>query len=234
MGGDYPGPMLPIPNATGTTPYLPDAFRDAVLAHGLCNDRIYRRDDVIFYAGDPATDLHLVTRGQIKLVMQTPDGNERILAVLGEGDLVGAAILQHATPYQVDAVALTDTTTCPVGRERFLRLTAERPELLIGFARMLMGRLFHAWELLGGSYASVQTRLSRVLLEQAERFGVADEGGWVTLETALKHEDMAAMIASTRVSVSGAANELRALGALEGTRGRYRIHLPSLTTLAER
>lgn len=225
--------MNPLPPSPGTTPFDFDAFRDAVLAHGLCNDRVYRRGDVVFYAGDPATDLHLVTGGQVKLVMQTPDGNERILAVLGEGDLVGAAILHHATPYQVDAVALTDTTTCPVGRERFLQLSDERPEVLIGFARMLMGRLFHAWELLGGSYAPVQVRLARVLLEQAERFGVGGDDGWVSLDTALKHEDMAAMIASTRVSVSGSANELRALGALEGTRGRYRIHLPSLRTLAE-
>ena len=212
----------------------PQAFRHMMVAQSVCTDRSYRRGDVVFHAGDPATDLHLVTRGQIKLVLQTPDGNERILAILGEGELIGAAFVLRSAPYRVDAVALTDTTTCPLGRERFLQLAAQRPELLFGFAEMLMSRLFDAWDLLGASYASVQTRLARALLEQTERSGLPLGDGWLELKTALKHEDLAAMIASTRVSVSGAMNELRRLGALEGTRGRYRVHLPSLRTVAER
>lgn len=230
--------MMPSASLPNQPPAQPEAIHHAIhramIAQGVCSERTHRRGDVLFHAGAPATALHLVTNGQVKLVLPTSDGNERILAVLGEGELIGASFLLQAGHYRVDAVAVCDTTTCLLGREQFLRLASERPELLFGFSGMLMERLFHAWDLLGTSYAPVQTRLARVLLEQSEHFGRSQADGWLELTTSLNHEEMAAMIAATRVSVSGAMNELRRLGALQGTRGRYRIHLPSLRTLAER
>lgn len=193
-----------------------------------CADRRYQKGEVIFHAGDPATDLHMITQGQIKLVMQTREGNERILAVLGQNDLIGTAFLLHTTTYQVDAVALTETTTCPIGREQFVRMTAERPEAVLSFAETLVSQLFASWEQLGQSYEPVRLRLTNLLLEQAERFAEPLTEGWVLLQTALRHEELAAMISATRVSVSMAISELREDGALSGSRGIYQLHLPTL------
>lgn len=203
-----------------------------------CFDRRYAAGEVIFQAFDPATDLHIIRRGQIKLVTQTSDGYERILAVLGEGDLIGAAFLlqtaQHgSTQHHVDAVALTETTTCPVSYEQFVRVTREQPQAILIFAQTLVSQLFQSWDQLGHSYAPVKQRLARALLEHTLRFGTPFDRTWYKLDTPLNHADLASMVTATRVSVSTAIAALRQVGVLRGTRGVYEVDTAALRKVAE-
>jgi len=178
--------------------------------------------------GDPATSLHVIAEGQVKLVTAAPSGHERILAICGPDDFIGEAFLQQAQHYRVDAVALTPVVTCPMSREQFLELALRAPTFTLSFAEILTSKLFGCREQLSYAYDPIKQRLVRVLLEQAERFGVASEDGWCSLETELRHDELASMVSATRVSVSTAFAELRARGFVEGSRGRYRLHLPSL------
>lgn len=43
----------------------------------VCPDKRYPKGGTIFYTGDPATDLHIIVKGQIKLIAPTPSGNGR-------------------------------------------------------------------------------------------------------------------------------------------------------------
>ncbi len=208
---------------------------DMAVFRRVCPDRRYAKGETIFYAGDPATDLHVIAKGQIKLVTPTAGGSERILAVCGENDFIGEAFLAEDTEYHVDAVALTEVVTCPVSRAQFLQMSLQAPNFVLNFAEILAGHLFHCREQLSSSYAPVKVRMVKVLLEQAQRFGQAEDenGEWVSLRTELKHEELASMITATRVSVSMAIAELRDDGLLEGTRGNYRLNLPALMSLSD-
>lgn len=198
----------------------------------VCPDRSYAKGDVVFRAGDPATDMHVIAAGQVKLLAATASGNERILAICGPSDFIGEAFLSEKARYRLDAVALTDVTTCPVSREQFLQMSLHAPALSLTFCEILASHLFHCREQLSSSYAPVKVRVVRVLLDQAERFGTPDGQGWVTLSTELKHEEIASMVSATRVSVSMAVADLRNDGVLEGTRGEYRLNEPALRDLS--
>jgi CRP-like cAMP-binding protein len=80
--------------------------------------------------------------------------------------------------------------------------------------------------------APVRARVAELLLEQTQRFGVPQEAGWCALDTELRHDDFAAMVPATRVSVTAAIASLRAAGFLVGTRGHYRLHLDGLAQVA--
>ncbi|MEM7737155.1 MAG: Crp/Fnr family transcriptional regulator [Deinococcota bacterium] len=219
---------------TGMTNRLTD--NDWDVFHTICPSRQFTKGDVIFHAGDPASHLHIVADGQVKLVTVTPTGNERILAVCGHEDLIGEAFLSAETYYRADAVALTDARTCPISREQFLAVVREAPNFALGFAEVLAEQLFGCYEQLGDSYAPVKYRVAKVLLEQVRRFGVGQQAdqtgtGWYHLETALKHEEIASMVTATRVSVSMAMAELKRDGILEGTRGHYRLDVDALQDL---
>ena len=194
----------------------------------VCPDKRFKKGDTVFFAGDPATSLHVLAQGQVKLVTLSANGSERILAILGPNDLFGEAFLSENAHYRVDAVALTDAVTCPVSREQFTEMALKAPTFVLTFAEILASHLFDCREQLSSSYAPVRARVAKVLLEQADRFGVPEEGGWLRLSTELKHEELAAMITATRVSVSMAIAELRDEGLLEGTRGEYRLNAPAL------
>ena len=53
------------------------------------------------------------------------------------------------------------------------------------------------------------------------------------LKLDLTHEELAAFVGSTRVTVTNALGELRDLGLVEGTRGQYEIDIPALQAYIE-
>jgi len=199
----------------------------------VCPERPYAPGEAIFRDGDPAEQLHVVARGRIKLVRYTPDGRERILAIVGPDDLIGEAFLRDDARYRADAVAMTDAVTCPMSRGQFQQLSLQAPTFALAFAEILAQNLFGCRDRLSGGYAPIKLRVAQALLEQARRFGRPDESDpdWLRLDTPLRHEEIGALVGATRVSVSTSVAELRRDGLLEGTRGRYRMHVPALEGL---
>ncbi len=203
---------------------------DAALAElpSSGRNRRFRKGAYIFRLGDPATDLHVIVEGQVKLVSPSSGGNERIIAIYGPDDFIGEAFLAESARYRMDAVALTEVVTCPVGREEFIAMSRTSPALALSFAERLTGHLFQSWDQLTSSYDTIKVRLAKAMLRYAERFGKPVGDGWVALTTELNHADLASMISSTRVSVSMAVAQLRQERLLEGTRGHYRLNAAAL------
>jgi CRP-like cAMP-binding protein len=216
---------------TGFDAYV--GAHDKMVFMRVCPEHPYERGEAIFREGDAAEHLHVVARGRIKLVRYTPDGRERILAIVGPDDLIGEAFLSDDADYRADAVAMTDAVTCPMSRGQFQQLALQAPTFTLAFAEILAKNMFRCRDRLAGGTAPIKVRLAQTLLEQARRFGHADETdpAWLQLDTPLRHEELAGLVGATRVSVSTAVAELRRDGILEGTRGRYRMHAPALEGL---
>jgi hypothetical protein len=88
----------------------------------ICPRQHYQKGSYIFRSGDPASELHLIEEGRVKLVSLTPTGGARILAFCGHGDFIGEAFLKEKNRYRADAVALSEVATCPMSRTQFLQL----------------------------------------------------------------------------------------------------------------
>lgn len=207
---------------------------DRDIFHKVCPDRNFRPGDCIFRMGDPATDLHLIAKGKVKLVRPTASGQERILAICGPDDFIGEAFLRDADVYRAEAVAISDVMTCPISRKQFKVMANKAPGFALTFAEMLASNLFHCRDQMSASFDPVKIRVAKILIEQTERFGrPTGEDGWHVLETELKHEDIASLASATRVAITTAFTELREDGALRGSRGSYHLNVPFLLTLAD-
>lgn len=200
----------------------------------VCPERPYRRGETIVRAGDPAESLHVVARGQVKLVTHTADGEERILAVCGPDDFFGEAFLWQANDYRVDAVALTEVATCPMSREQLMQLGLRAPTFVVGFLKIMATQVMACRSQIAWANRPIRVRVAQVLADQVRRFGREDgPDGWFVLETPLKHDEIASLTNATRVSVTTAFGELRKQGVLLGTRGSYRAFLPALAEVGE-
>ena len=82
--------------------------------------------------------------------------------------------------------------------------------------------------------APAHARLGRCLLLLAKRFGTEIEPGIVNLNIGLKHDDLASLAATTRVSATQAISIWRVQGLLEGTRGEYQIQMGAFESMIER
>jgi CRP-like cAMP-binding protein len=169
----------------------------------------------------------------VKLAVTTASGQERILAILGADDFMGEAFLKDESRYRVDAVALTEVTTCPVSRAQFRELALRSPNFMLSFAEILTSHLFACRDQLSQASDPIKIRVAKVLLEQARRFGKSLDGVWCELGTELRHEEIASHISATRVSVSTSFSELRNEGFIEGTRGFYRLNIPALIAVSD-
>lgn len=199
----------------------------------VCPERPYGRGDAVFRAGDPASEMHVIARGRVKVSVATPEGEERILALCGPDDFIGDAFVAEGAAYRAEAVALTDVVTCPISRDQFLQMSLKAPGFVLGVCEILSGHLFDCRAQLASGFDPVMVRVAKVLLGVAERFGEADDEGWVTVASSLKHEEIASMVSATRVSVTMAMGELRERGLVEGSRGTYRVHAAALASLAD-
>ncbi len=207
---------------------------DREMLERTCPPRKFKRGAAIYRFQDRADDLYIVLEGKIKISVPTADGGERILSVLGPGDFFGESFLSGLERHTSDAVVLTDgATVSPVCFDKVLELTQKAPNIALALARVLAGRVQELEAQLEGSTAPVTARVGGALLAFAQRFGGDSQAGKIHLKLDLTHEELAAFVGSTRVTVTNALGELRDLGLVEGTRGSYEINTRALTEFVQ-
>jgi CRP/FNR family transcriptional regulator, cyclic AMP receptor protein len=207
-----------------------DPFRDFLR---VCPDLPYERGDHLFRQGEPATHLHVIASGQVKLSLATATGHERVIAVVGSGDMIGEAFVLEERVYRVDAIAITQARSCVMSREHLMQLAQESPEFVVRFSSILATNLIRCRESLSHAFDPVKLRIAKVVLDQARRFGEPGDDGRVTLRTGLRHEEIASLASATRVSASMAIAELRDVGLVDGSRGEYRVDVAGLADYIE-
>lgn len=85
------------------------------LAEGSRLRRLARGEDV-FRIGEPCTEFHVTVSGQVKLFAISPQGQEKIIEIIGPGNSFAEALMFLERPYIIGAQALTDTLLLSVSR----------------------------------------------------------------------------------------------------------------------
>ena len=132
---------------------------EALLAHvplfnGLEKDEIARiargtrqinaaRGDVLFHKGDPSTGFHLIVYGQVKLAFTSPQGGEKVVDIIGQGQSFGEAVMFMEKPYMVYAQTLADSQLLHISKAAILDEIEKDPKLGRKMIASLSIRLHH-------------------------------------------------------------------------------------------
>ncbi len=208
---------------------------DQMLEMGaICPPRPYRKGEFIYRSGDPAESLFIVLEGNVKLSLPGTTGRDRVVAVCGPDDFFGESFLTGSSQQHSEAVCLADQTlVCPISRSQFLEVSSRVPGVALLFATVLVARVQRLETQLELMASPAQARLGRCLLLLAKRFGTEIKPGIFNLNIGLKHEDLASLAATTRVSATQAISVWRAQGLIEGTRGEYQIRMQAFEAQIE-
>ena len=68
-----------------------------------------QKGEILFHKGDRPRGFYLVVSGQVKLAIASPQGNEKVVDILGPQQSFGEALMFMDRPYPVFAQALSDT-----------------------------------------------------------------------------------------------------------------------------
>ena len=136
-----------LPGRTGATRRVIDLLAHAPIFRDLSHDELARiaagtselraeRARLLFQRGDPCNGFHLVVFGQVKLVVSTSAGAEKVVEIFGPGMTFGEALMFTDRPYPVSAVTLSDSLLLHVNKETLYRELERDPRLA---RRMLAG-----------------------------------------------------------------------------------------------
>lgn len=189
-------------------------------------DRCYDRGDLIYVEGEPADALYIVTKGAVKLTRTYSGSKEAILRLLGPWDVFGELVIGGEISQQAGAEALTACEVRKVPKVFVERAIRQSPEAALKLTTLLGLELarHREWASCLLPYKA-KAKLANLLPILARRFGEETEAG-MTIGLRLTHEELAAMIASTRESVTHTLAGLREQGVLATEGGRMMIPEP--------
>lgn len=131
--------------------------------------RDYDAEQVILIEGEPCAGLYIVESGWLKAVRIGLDGREQVLQTLKPGETFNALSVFTDAPNQATVAALEPSVVWMVRRDILLKLMEEHPSLARQVIQELAGKVQYLIRMVEDlSLRSVETRLARLLLGQAE------------------------------------------------------------------
>jgi CRP-like cAMP-binding protein len=203
---------------------LTEAELDAVLARAV--NRRFDRGETILRRGDPGNSMMVVLQGQVRLVIESAEGQEVSIGVLGQGEVLGEMALLDGGTRSADAVGASDGVLMVIPRDDFLPMLEHSASLCLRLMQVLCARLRQANAATEEmATLSVAGRLGRVLLRLAENYGT-QAAGELRLPLRLSQKDLGTMIAASREKVNRALRHWEDEGALVRDGGAWLIRDP--------
>lgn len=186
-------------------------------------DRIYRPGDAVYREGEYGDALYVLVEGVLKLFRPYSTSKEATLRLLKPWDVFGHLAFAGEARQRAYAEAVTECKVRKVPKVFVERAIRQEPQVAFKVMTLLELRLVQYEELVKCLLPrETEVRLANLLPLLAQKFGERSEAG-VKIELRLTHQDLAAMVASTRESVTKVLNELRNRGIIEIEAGRITL-----------
>lgn len=171
---------------------------------------------VLFHKEQPGDGLYAILSGRVAFTVESPEGKEFILNVLGPGEFFGEIALLDGKGRSASAVARDLSELAFIGRADFLSFLERRPETTLHIIELLCSRLRRATDYIEDStFLDLPARLSKNLLSLAGR---QDRTAKAIIH--ISQEELAAMLGVSRERVNRQLTVWCDLGILEQGRGR--------------
>ncbi len=180
------------------------------------------KHDNVYTCGDNDELVYFIERGQIKLLMLSPEGRECLLAIHSDGDIFGELCLSGLGARLETATAMKETVVKQVSCPKFFA-RLDRDKLFEGFVRYLAVRIADQQQLIANLVTvDSEQRLGKTLLTLARTLGKKDPRS-IRIELKITHEELSEMVGTTRPRISVFMQRFKNLGLLETNEDRFLI-----------
>jgi len=156
-----------------------------------------------FAAGDSGDGCYQVEEELLKVTSVPPLGGERILAVLGPGELVGELVDDRWVPRSASVSGIHESKLSFVSRAVFNAVAHTQPEIYRHITAFLARRLRDVDDALTAtSFLPLKARTARALLSLSDAFGKEIGSGRVLIRQKFSQSDLAAMAGIARENCS--------------------------------
>jgi CRP-like cAMP-binding protein len=153
-----------------------------------------------------------VLKGRFRVSMARVDGFEFLLEIMGPGALMGEGPALDGAARFASSVAVEDSELLRFAISDLPSAFERNPDLAMALLSVTSAKQRNlANRLLALTMASPKSRIAEMLFRLSGSYGV-QTGEKILIETRLSHEQIAALVGVTRVTVTRAMQELAAAG----------------------
>jgi CRP/FNR family transcriptional regulator len=201
------------------------SFSDQQLSSLLERTNVYSygKDEVIMMAGEEASQMYIVLKGQIRVVDISVDGQERVMAFRHSGDCFGdMGLLDNKT----DSATVIANEPCKIlfiSKSVFNEFFLEEKQTLLQIIDVLCGRLRESWlfhNIIGINNA--ESKIRATLAHYSKTLGIEDSNG-VIINATLSHQSIADRVHITRETVTRVLKNLRDHHEIEMVGRRFKL-----------
>jgi CRP/FNR family cyclic AMP-dependent transcriptional regulator len=184
----------------------------------------YKKGEFIIRPGETPSGVFFIEKGLVKSYDITKYGEENLLVIRRDGELLGMTWALTNKSKQVMYAALTPTTTWLIKHENFTDLLESTPKVALPMLHMVtdMYRV-HSERILNLEYRTVRERLISFLLSMSNRFGEESTHG-ILINVPLRHQDIASSISATRETTGREITALEKKGLLSNSSSLITLH----------
>jgi CRP/FNR family cyclic AMP-dependent transcriptional regulator len=194
---------------------------EALRSRGVA--RTFARGAALFHERQAPDRVLVVTSGCVKLSSITEEGKEVLLALRGEGDLLGELGAFDGEPRSATAVALETVEAVVLPIPDFRAFLEEHPRVALHIIEMISKRLRDAdRKRLEFAAQDSMSRVAARIVELSERFGTPQDGG-IQIDLPISQEELAGWTGCSRDSVVKALQAMRGLGWIETQRRQITV-----------
>ncbi len=185
------------------------------------------KGDILFHKGDPCNGFHLVVYGQVKLAFTSPQGSEKVVEIISQGQSFGEAIMFMDKPYIVFAQALSDSLLLHISKNVIFDELQRDPALS---KKMIAGMAMRLHQLMADveSY-SLHSGKQRIIGYLVREIPEDEHGKNITITLPTNKGIIASRLNLTQEHFSRILHELSELGLIV-VEGR-KIHIPDIDKL---
>ena len=168
----------------------------------------------IFHKDDPGDGLFGVLSGSVAFTLDSADGKELTLNVLGPGEFFGEIALLDGKGRSATAQAREDSELLFIPRGDFLAFFSQRPQAMIGIIELLCARLRLATD------RAADTAFLDLSRRLAKRLVWLLDGAPPPAAVRISHAELASMLGVSRERVTRQLSAWSSKGILDQGRGR--------------
>ncbi len=163
----------------------------------------YAPDTAIFFQGEPSDSLYMLLNGCVKVTEASTEGHEKILDILGPGEIFGELAMLDGHPRSATVTTCEPTELASISHRDFRLFAAKHPEILWKVMAALCERIRKtSASMLELSSREVPHRLLAALNQLAENHGQVAADGSCLISIKFGIPDLAAMVGSNPEVVS--------------------------------
>ena len=200
---------------------------------GLGMPRDYPPGATICLEGDPATHVYVLLAGWVKILSTTRDGHEIVLALRGDGDIVGETGGETTGRRNATIQAIGKVRALTVPYEKFSSFLDASQGADRAYRRVVTRKFNDADTLLRRRAVTTGAqRLAALLLDLAGRHG-REVNGATYVVMPLSQEELASLAGTSRATITRAYGNWRKRGLIHTGQRRITIlDLPGLQRIA--